>query len=198
MPRRKSGKDSFQLNVRAAVRALWTGAWDANEFAASMWNAIDRGYTAAWLEGAGDYGIKNYDDLTPPELAALAQAVDDAVSYAPGFAEAIQAGSKANKGKLAPLLKRAEMWVVRYDGIMSLARTMAGADQSMMWVIGPTEQHCRDCSALNGKVKRGSYWQGAGVLPQIPGLECHGFNCLCQLVPTTAPISKGKLPRLHG
>lgn len=198
MPRKRSGREQFRQGVRTDVRTLWSGEGDAKRFDSDMRRSLDRGYTMAWLEGAGDYGITQFEDLTTKEQIALGKAIADAIEYIDGFSDAIQAGSKANKGKLAPLLKRAELWVNRYDGIVSLARTMAGADQPMQWVLGPTEQHCRDCSALNGKVKRGSVWRASGILPQVPELECHGFNCLCQLVPTTAPISKGKLPRLHG
>ena len=198
MPRKASGREAFAQNVRAAVRALWTGAWDADQFTAQMYRALDEGYTRAWLEGAGDYGIKNYDDLTPPELAALAQAVDDTASYAPGFAEAIQAGNKANKGKLAPLLKRAELWIARYDELANLGRVMAGGNTPQRWTLGVAE-HCSSCLKLSGKVKRASYWLEKGILPRVPGaeyLECRGFLCQCSLEPTTEPISKGQLPRV--
>ncbi len=52
--------------------------------------------------------------------------------------------------------------------------------------------NCNSCQKLNGKIKRGSYWQKT-IMPRSRNLECGGWRCCCDLVPTDDPISKGKL-----
>ncbi len=91
---------------------------------------------------------------------------------------------------------RLPMWINRYRDVVNTAKLMAGEDVKLVWRIGPTKEHCRSCSRLNGKVKRKSQWIASGIRPQSPQLECHGFNCLCTLNPTSEPASRGPLPRI--
>ena len=190
-----SGISSFRLNLRAAVRALWSGTWGESEFIGAVGDDIERAYPRAWLEGAKDCGIVSLDELTLLERNALRQATYDAFPFIPPFADAIVAGSKANGGKLTPLLKRTDLWVNQYNGIVVQAKTMSCGDLKGVWTLGPAE-HCSTCAALAGKVKRMSYW-AAHVLPQNapnPKIECGGWNCACTIEPTDAPMSRGKLP----
>jgi len=197
MPRRRSGQQLYCTALRGNVRALWSGEWDREQFNAAMLTSIDRGYNAAWLEGAEPYGIRAIDELTSEERAQLNSAILVALQSAPGFADAIIAGSKENGGKLTPLLTRAKLWCERYAQVQGTAGTMAAGNRAMMWVLGQAE-HCPSCLKLAGKVKRASYWVEHGILPRDPntGLACGGFRCQCSLEPTTDPISKGPLPRL--
>jgi hypothetical protein len=90
---------------------------------------------------------------------------------------------------------RIPMWVNRYTEVVNTAKTMAGADRKLKWVLGPTE-HCSSCLKLAGKVKRGSFWQASGIQPQSSSLACGGFNCKCSLQPTTDRASAGRLPSI--
>jgi len=194
----EKGIASFRLNLRAAVRALWSGVWDDAEFIAAVGDDIERAYPQAWLEGASACGIKSLDELTEEEQDALKEAIFAALPYIGPFADAIVAGSRANKGKLAPLLTRTDIWVNQYNGILAKARTMSCGDLKWRWVRGPTEVSCRDCSAYNGRVYRGSTWAKYGIYPKSPSLACHGFNCLCKLEATDAPITRGRPPAMTG
>jgi hypothetical protein len=97
--------------------------------------------------------------------------------------------------RLRTASSRLPMWINRYTEVVNTAKTMACANQKLMWTLGPTE-HCSSCLKLEGKVKRGKFWQESGVLPQSRQLECGGFRCQCSLQPTDAPLSRGSLPRL--
>ena len=79
--------------------------------------------------------------------------------------------------------------------VVNLARTMADANQKLVWGLGPTE-HCRTCLKLDGKVKRAEVWAAANIRPQSPDLACGGWRCQCTLEPTDAPASPGPLPRI--
>lgn len=189
---------SFQLSVRAAVRGYWNGGFTRFQFFETLELAITRGYTQAWHAGAKECGLAP-DELSNDELNALQDHINEQFQYIPGFADAVEEGSKANGGKLQPLFDRSELWVIRYRQIGSEARAMACADKKLEWRLGATEKHCRSCLALNGQVRRGSYWTDSGILPRVPGasyLDCGGWRCDCDLVPTDKPMSRGRLPRL--
>lgn len=187
----------YRTALRAAIRALWTGAVDYYGFYDMMDSAVRRHTTRAFLDGARECGIRE-DELSEAER----QRIDGFVMYERiwinGFAEAIEAGSKENGGQLGPLFSRAEIWIGRYEGVVAAARAMACADKKLKWTLGAAE-HCRSCLKLDGKVKRGSYWHERGILPRVHGawyLECRGFRCQCTLEPTDDPLSKGPLPGL--
>jgi hypothetical protein len=194
-----SGADRYRFYLRQNVRGYWSGQLDFVGFYNSTEIAIEQGLTGAWREGAKDMGV-NPDELTPTELAGLENMIRAEQSHIADLAERIEAGSKANGGKLQPLFDRVEgMWVLRYQDARNRARAMAGADKKLEWVMNPRKEHCSSCLKLSGKVKRSSQWLAAGVLPQNPPndkLECKGFKCGCELKPTDKPISKGPLPRL--
>jgi hypothetical protein len=163
-----------------------------------MYSTIERGLTLAYHEGAQQCGIAT-DELTIDEIKDLRFNVLEQVNYLAGFADDIELNSKKNGGKLAPLLTRAQLWVNRYNSVRNQAQVSACKDKKLMWQLGATEQHCRTCFALNGKVKRASVWKRAGVRPQNapnPLLECEGWKCDCSYVTTDLPITRGPLPSL--
>jgi hypothetical protein len=172
----KAGQATYQMSIRNAVRGLWTGAFDRGQFLDLMGLAIDQGLAAAFAEGAKECGI-TAAEYTDAEQQALRDAMAAEEMQVLPFAEDIMANSRANGGRLGPLLQRAEMWILRYKDLVNRGRTLACSDGKFKWTLGPTE-HCRTCAALAGQVRRGSFWQ-SHVLPQNapnPKLECRGFR----------------------
>lgn len=187
---------SYQLNLRASTRGLWSGAFDIDQALDNMFTSIDRGLPQAWQEGASECGVA-MDELTPDERTKLAQAIANEKNHVFSFLEWVEANNKENGGTLASVYSRLDVWINRYRDLINQAKTLACGDMKMVWVLGPTE-HCSTCAKLAGKVKRGSYWQ-AHVMPQNPPnskLECGGWNCQCTLQPTSDRASPGPLPRL--
>jgi len=192
-----AGSANYRNGIRGTIRALWGGVWSYDQFYDGLSTAIDMGITTAWYEGAAECGIMPAD-LTPEEKAAMRQAIFHETNYITRLAADVEAGSKANGGKLAPLMARAETWINRYNDIVNRAKLMACEDQKLAWRLGPTRDHCVDCSRLNGRVKRASQWERYDIRPQSPLLACGGWRCLCMLEVTDEPSSKGPLPRLVG
>lgn len=189
--------DDFAGGVRAAIRAFWQGDFDRFTFVDNMRAAIERNFKIAWLEGAKQCGILE-SELTPDELVAREQAINSQFPYLVEFSLAIQEGSKANGGKLGPLLTRGKLWINRYNEVRHQAMTLACKNQKLEWRVGISE-HCRTCLKLNGRVMRASRWQELDVWPQDtrPGkLACNGYNCKCTLKPTKARATPGPLPRI--
>lgn len=191
---REAGIDSYRSELRAIVRGLWIGAIDAADFVLRMTTSLDRSIKAAWKEGASKAGVAD-DELTDDEKYERERFYWAQVGRIEMFASDVEKGSKANGGKLAPLMGRVELWVNQYNSAVVKAEAMAKGDAKAVWVLGPTE-HCRTCAGLAGKVKRMSFWL-SHVLPQNapnPKLECSGYRCQCRLESTDAPLSKGRLP----
>jgi len=193
---KQSRIDAYQRNLRSAVRGLWSGVLDFDQFFSAMSSAITRGLTIAWREGALECGIKP-DELSSEEEKALSERIIKERSYIANFGDAIEANNKTNGGQLTPLFGRLTLWTNRYLDITNQAKVMACADQKLIWQISvKCKEHCHSCVSLNGRVKRGSYWQKVDIRPQSPRLQCGGFRCCCAFMPTTEPISKGPLPRI--
>ena len=77
----------------------------------------------------------------------------------------------------------------------------AKENPKLRWEWTPEKEHCSSCEKLQGKVKRHSQWEAAGLYPQAPVLECMAGAggvtvCGCRFVPTDEPMSKGPLPRI--
>ena len=190
----EAGIDSYRSQLRAIVRGLWGGSIDIQDFVLRMTTSLDRSIKAAWKEGAARAGVTE-DEFTDDEKYERERFYWAQVGHIASFGTDAEKGSKANGGKLAPLLSRVELWVNQYNSVAVKAEAMAAGDAKYMWVYGPTE-HCSSCAGLNGKVKRMSYWV-EHVLPQNapnPRLSCGGWRCKCTLQKTTEPLSKGRLP----
>lgn len=189
-------EEAYGRWLRGPVRGLWGGAIDRAQFEEAYRTAVEEGHYRAWYEGAAECGIRP-DELSVDEHIALLELIDFELQWIPGLADFVIQKSKANGGKLTTCVNRLLPWANRYAGVRAKAKTMACADRKLEWVLGPREESCPSCMALSGKVKRGSYWHERGILPGVHGaayLECRGYNCGCDLVPTDKPMSKGPLP----
>lgn len=195
----KKTVDAFRRSVRSAIRGLWNSTLDVSDFTDALTSAIERQYRNAWTEGAKACGI-SAGELTDDEQIKLQEFITNDVGYIPGLASAVVNADKASGGALQPFFDRAELWVNRYPMVRNAGQVMACADQKMVWVLGRTEKHCTSCAGYAGKVYRGSVWrkylEPLGKLPRQQGLECHGFNCDCNLEVTTERATPGRPPIL--
>lgn len=193
-----AGIDDYAQALRSATRGRWQGVLSDSQFRGAMRSAINRRLEQAFEEGAAECGILP-DEFTPEEQIALGRAVNEELGQIGSLATRIDKNSKKNGGKLQPLLDRVStIWTNRYRDLESLGKQQACRDQKLQWIIGPTEQHCRDCLKYNGRIYRASAWARNNVKPQSRRLSCHGFRCLCSLEPTSEPITKGRIPRPTG
>lgn len=187
--------DDFRAGIRSAVRAYWNGDFNIVDFISAMTTTIRRGYTRAWYDGAQNVGILP-TELTAEELNLLEGEIINSSSYIYGFADDIERGSKANGGKLNPLLGRAEMWANRYDMIVSEAMQSASRNVKLKWVWNPNKEHCADCLRLNGRVYRASIWRKWNLSPRMHNLACGGWRCGCVFENTSDPVTPGHPPQI--
>ena len=192
-----AGASNYRSAFRSLTRAYWNQtisydqAWEWGEL------TIRNGLAQAWREGAKQVGLTP-TEMTPEERIELERAIYNEFTHLAGFLDAIDQGSKANGGKLGPLMKRADLWIGRYEDVVSRAELTGRDDPKLQWIYGDTE-HCDSCLSLHSRVKRASFWKRAGVHPRAPRnemLQCLGFNCQCVFVPTDEKCTPGPLPRL--
>jgi len=187
----------YRARLRSLVRGLWSGVISVDSFLDEIIIVIDEGLTTAWNEGAKTCGIKP-DEKSEEEQAALDDAIAREQGFVFKFSGDIEAGSKANKGKLAPLMFRVDIWANRYLDVQNQAKLMACENQKYRWDLGDTE-HCPSCLKLAGRVARAKTWLDKGIQPQSPPngyLKCGGWRCGCSFTPTDEPVTKGRWPSL--
>ncbi len=185
----------FKRALRANVRRYWNGVTNKGDFVFEFFESVDRGFNRAFNIGVAQCGKKR-DDLTDAEVDNITQRVNDQFSFIQSFADTIV--QKKDGGKQADQFAKLNNWFARYGEMVQLGKAVACADENLEWVLGVAE-HCKSCIKLAGTVKPGSFWNERGILPRVPGatyLECNGFNCQCELKPTSKPITRGRLPRL--
>jgi len=190
------GAASYAKDIRGVARAVWQGL--PIDGYSLMWDTVGLGITDAWLQGAASCGIAA-DELTLEERVRRDVMINEQRGYIMGFLDWVYTHRRDGPDKLLLriVLARAALWGNRWAQAYHAAKIQACSDQKLMWVLGPTKDHCVDCSRLNGKVKRASQWQASGWQPQGSMLTCGGFRCLCSLIITDAPLSKGPLPRVR-
>ncbi|HRT22333.1 MAG TPA: hypothetical protein P5318_19660 [Candidatus Hydrogenedentes bacterium] len=190
----------YRSALRAAGRGFWAGTFSYDEFIDAFVTAIDIHFPRAWGEGMKAVGLSYPEDATLEERNELDKLRINEKSYIDGFANAIEAASKANGGKLADVYARIERWVIRYNGIKSQAMQMASNDPALVWVRNAADS-CSSCLRLDGQVRRASTWRKYDLRPQSKRLECMKSSkgvpvCKCQLMPTQAPLTRGRFPAI--
>lgn len=61
------------------------------------------------------------------------------------------------------------------------------ANPHLIWVLGPTSDHCSTCVRLNGQIHTAQEWQASSFWPRNRNLACKGYHCLCQMFPANGP-----------
>lgn len=189
--------ESYQSNLRGAVRGLWSGVIDEFGFAEQMTLAINRGMRQAFEEGAQKNGILP-SDYTDAEWEIINSAIASQVTYIDNFADYISQNNRDSGGKLEPLFSRLQLWVNKYQEIVEQASIVTGENKKYKWVTHAGES-CESCKKLNGKIKRASFWDEKSLYPGCDILQCmQGAKgvpvCKCTLEETDEPATRGPLP----
>lgn len=186
----KSSTD-YGRRVRGLAYGLWKGEIELLQFVESMVDAIGRGYEQAWQEGAASVGVTP-GERTPEEQEMLLLMEREDISHLMPYAQFIL---DQREGKRSSVLARAELWAARYTAVSNRAAVESKSNAKLVWYLGRTEKHCKDCLTYEGRVHRASAWLAVGAMPQSRNLECGGWLCDCRLVPTTAPALPGLPPQ---
>lgn len=197
---RLKSQASYRSELRAAVRALWTGIWDLEQFFNAFDAAIQREFERAWAEGMRSVGL-TLEDMTADERNALDRMKIEERQFIFPFGTDIEAANQEAGGQLGMHMARVEKWINRYNNVRNQAMQMAKNDPVLEWVTHAAES-CISCLKLNGQRRRSSVWARLDLRPQHPTrLECMrsagGVDvCKCTFNPTDQPPSRGRLPKV--
>lgn len=189
-----AGKYGDEIRKNAA--AYWQEGV-AGSFISRMNQTIKFGLRDAWSLAADDLGIAP-DEITPEELKERDAIITEEQSHVRDLLAYLKELANDRTRKLSDADARLDLWAERFGDMQNKAKLILGRDTRLEWVYGDTE-HCNSCARLNGIVKRASFWVKHGVQPGNPPnekLECGGWRCQCNLVPSESRLSPGKLPRL--
>ena len=187
----------FLRTLSNMVRDLYRGDITESGFVDTMAGLVQEQLTRAWNEGMRVNGLDPEKDMEPEWEEILQEIILNEYNYIDGFAADIVQTAEDEQPWDA-LLARAELWANRYTDVVNRA-ILVTKEQKLVWHLGATEEHCPTCSALNGIVAWASEWELAGVNPQNPpneDLECGGWNCDCERVPTTERHTRGAWDRI--
>jgi len=177
-----------------AVRGLWLDVYNEEQFFTDMVLVIERNIFQAFRDGFREFGV-SMNDLTTADKGELFRFMSNQTKHIDGLADFVSDNSKANGGLLKSSLSRIQSWSNKYLEARNLARILAAGDTNLVWVLGKAD-HCGSCLKLEGKIKRGNIWLESGIQPQHQDLECGGWKCKCELLPTNDSATRGPIPRL--
>jgi len=194
----KSLAAGYETFIRKLASDLWNARIGSGAFEVLLVSHIQAGLRRAWEQGAKQAGLKP-DELTKKEIEAMNDLIMKEIGFVNRFSLFISMNSRARGGSWRAISNRVKLWGRRYNDARNRAKAMASNDPKLEWQVGNVKNSCESCLKLNGKVKRASYWEERGIVPQSPpneNLLCGGYKCGCELVPTDKPLSKGPLPKL--
>jgi hypothetical protein len=187
---------TYNRQVWRIMRELFLSEIDEYAFVDDFSAFIDNQFTRAWNQGAREMGV-NPNQFTMNDIAQLANRIAAERDHMLQLADDIMV-ARAQKIDLATFRARfqmrAEMYANRYNDILNEARVWFGGKELLEWVVGQTE-HCADCLRLNGVVAPANEWMQYPLRPQCRELECQGYRCQCQLLPTDKKPTEGGIPR---
>ena len=180
----------YQRVMWQAVKDLYNGNITKFGFEDVMIGLIENQMRRAWNEGTRDAGLDPATDMTAAFEEQLQTIILSELSYVSPLAVNILEAKAAGSG-YDQFRGRVNVWANRYNDVVSQARA-AATKNNLEWVLGATE-HCDTCKALEGIVATADEWRISGFKPQtdwtggLPNnhLDCKGYNCGCELKPTT-------------
>jgi hypothetical protein len=176
----------FTRVLSGMVRDLYRGDIEEGDFVDRLAQLVQDQLTRAWNEGMRTNDLDPEQDMEPEWQVILDDIIANEYNYVDQFAADIIA-ARDEQADWQPLLSRADLWANRYNDVVNQA-IITTKEQKLLWVMGSTEKHCDTCGKLNGIIAFASIWDELGVYPQRPEndkIECGGWNCLCELIPTS-------------
>lgn len=163
-----------------------------SNFGVDFATVIETQLPEAWYLGMRENGATEMLEEWQLELDTI---IASERARIPDFAEFIarQAYSYDKPGlAMQKIQPRLDLWANRYNDVYNIAISRSADEKTKeIWVFGDTD-HCTSCEKLNGIVAYHREWVEYGLQPQNPPndkLECGGWRCQCQLVPTDQRVT---------
>jgi hypothetical protein len=170
----------YRVMIRA-VRDAYNGLLTQREFEDVMLKQIEFQFRRGWLAGLRELGV----EMTPAMELELDAAMVEEIGYVQGLMDDIVQAARDESG-YDQFRPRVRMWANRWDEMRNRALIFAGGETPLTWKLGKTEEHCTDCLGYANTTRTANDWQRiyeeTGHRPQSRDLECHGYQCDCEMV----------------
>lgn len=190
--------DHYLRQIKSNVTKLFNDDISKDSFVDTMADIIPQQLTKAWYEGMRANGLDPEYDMLDEWQLILDERILSEFDFVDRFSDDIVAARKSST--LEAMLSRAELWANRYTDLVNEAKLItAEGTTKYKWILGATEDHCRQCLALNGIVAFAREWEQSRFRTQNPPnemLDCGGWRCTCGLEETTDRRTWGALNRL--
>lgn len=173
--------EHYLRTIKSLVWDLYRGDIEEGDFVDTMADLVEQQLTRAWHAGMRENELDPIEEMEPEWQAILDDIILSEYNYVDQFAADIVA-ARDEQLPIDPFLSRADMWANRYNDVVNQA-IMTTKEQKLLWVYGDTD-HCDMCRELNGIVAWAHEWQESPVEPQGDMLQCGGWRCQCELIPT--------------
>jgi hypothetical protein len=191
-------KDAFSdtrytREIYNAAAQYWK---DGNKggFRSRMNGTIKFGLPGAWEQGAASVEVVPAD-FTDEDKSTLQAIITEEQSHVNDLLTFLDGLANNPDAKLSDANFRLDMWANRYSDVLNQARIRFGGKQRLQWKLGDAE-HCQTCLDLSNIIAWAQEWDKSGIKPKSPLLECHGYNCACELVPTDKRRTGNALSRI--
>lgn len=161
---------------RALSDAASGSSGGSRSLSITMRSLISQYGRQAYNDGLEDGGVE--DGLTSDDTRTVNNLIAEQSGYVSDFVDRVFDGAEVTPDARASAWFQKSIYPFYLAGLES-----SDTDGLYEWVYGDTE-HCEDCQRLNGQKHRMSEWLDSGWLPKSDELECHGYNCKCELVKT--------------
>lgn len=184
--------------IENLVRGVYDG-YIGGQFIDTMANLISGQLLDAYQRAWTDEGFTG--DLPEYLMAGYTEDVLNQYDFVDQFYRAI-VDARVDGTTIDALMMRAQLWGNQWNNSYQKAvRLIANENGAkLMWVEGDTEDKCATCLGLDGKVMYAREWEALGLHPgDGPNnhLDCGGWHCQCQLVPTDERRSPNAYGRIE-
>lgn len=186
-------ENRYTNELYAAAAGYWKNGIRGN-FISAINGTVKFGLTSAFRQGAAAVEV-NPDEFSAEDKAFLQSIIDEEKTHVQGLLEFVDGLARDPKAKLADVSPRIEMWAKRFTDVISRAKIHFGGKRRLAWRLGEAE-HCTTCLALSKIVAWAQEWEQADIRPKDQRLECHGYNCACEMEETTRRRSPKALQRI--
>lgn len=195
--------DYFLQHIQGLVRGVYTDMVHG-DFIDTMANLISGQLTQAYMQAFEDAGFTDAfmpEYLTKPLETMILGQYDYVDQY---FRDIVDA--RIDQTPIDPLLARAQLWAGQYDTAYQNATALITKEMGgkLVWVEGDTLEKCNTCKDLDGIVMYAHEWDTLGLRPKNPPnrkIDCEGWHCDCQLLPTDkrrSPNAYGRVEEILG
>jgi hypothetical protein len=173
----------YEVELTTPIADYFNGDGSLRAVRATFQRAIREFARPTYIEGITD-GKGNEEDFDEEDEAVVEAWISEQLSHVDGLVDAVREAQQADDRTTAQrgIFDRVKLWVNALADLGGRGKLRAQEGALAYWVLGETEEHCKDCLRYSHlKPRRLKRWLDDDALPRAHNLACNGYNCDCTL-----------------